>query len=175
MGECRRGRRYTIHGHSASTSGWYAYPGAFATTSLGRGQRFVASDFTFVNAALENGSLSRIWLGGPCPVRMGERFRRGVHAGFEACGIEAQCELVEAAEALAVDFDCDVQFAHGSFVTTSGKALVATAENLWWHAQCLRRSRQRYRTVFRLLLTAEGIFLRPSFHAVRRRHPVDLP
>ena len=103
----------------------------------GHGQGFVASDFTLVNAALKRIVIEDL-ARGPRFCEWGSGF--GVVAmlaslhGFEACGIEAQPELVQAAETLAADFDCDVEFAHGSFVTPGGEELTATAEKVWWHS-----------------------------------------
>jgi hypothetical protein len=103
----------------------------------GQGRGFVASDFTFVNAALER-IVAEDLARGPLFCEWGSGF--GVVAmlasmhGFAACGIEVQSELVEAAEELAADFDCDVRFAHGSFVTPCGEELTETAENPWWHS-----------------------------------------
>jgi hypothetical protein len=102
----------------------------------GHGRGFVASDFTSVNSALARivaedlarGSLFCEWGSGFGVVAM----LASMH-GFDACGIEAQSELVEAAEALAADFDCHVRFTHGSFVTPYSEELTATAENSWWH------------------------------------------
>lgn len=102
----------------------------------GHGRGFVASDFTFINAVLER-ILAEGLPRGPLFCEWGSGF--GVVAmlasmhGFDACGIETQSELVEAAETLAEDFDCDVRFAHGSFVTPCGEELTETAENSWWH------------------------------------------
>ena len=100
------------------------------------GRGFVASDFTFVNTAIER-IVAEDLARGPLFCEWGSGF--GVVAmlasmhGFNAVGIEVQSELVEAAEALAADFDCNVRFAHGSFVTSCGEDLTATAENPWWH------------------------------------------
>jgi hypothetical protein len=85
----------------------------------GRCPAFVPSDYPLVYGALravdEAGLAPGRWF-----CEWGSGF--GVVAclaallGFEACGIEAEPELVEAARTLAGDFDLPVEFAHGSFL-----------------------------------------------------------
>lgn len=91
---------------------------------------FVPSDYVAIYHALKAISDNRLCCG--------ERFCEwgsgfGVVAamaaieGFEACGIEIDRELCEAAEALAEDFDVDVDFVHGSFVPLGAEALIDQA------------------------------------------------
>lgn len=85
----------------------------------GRCPAFVPSDYPRVYAALraadEAGLIPGRWF-----CEWGSGF--GVVAclaallGFEACGIEAEPELVAAARTLAGDFDLPVEFARGSFL-----------------------------------------------------------
>lgn len=102
----------------------------------GHGLGFVASDFVMVHAALEQIVKERL-ARGTMFCEWGSGF--GVVAmlasmlGFDAYGIEVQSELVRAAEDLAGCVQCDVQFAHGSFMTARDEDLVDTAEASWWH------------------------------------------
>src|SRR5438067_13768394 len=41
---------------------------------------------------------------------------------FDACGIEIEAELVDAAQQLAADYDLPVQFLQGSFIPRAGEA-----------------------------------------------------
>lgn len=101
----------------------------------GQSRGFVASNFSFVNTALER-IVAEDLARGPRFCEWGSGF--GVVAmmasmhGFESYGIEVQPDLVEAAQTLAADFNCNVRFAHGSFVTAEGVELTAAAENPWW-------------------------------------------
>jgi len=103
-----------------------------------RGQSggFVASDFALVNAAIERIVKERL-ARGPLFCEWGSGF--GVVAmlasmhDFDACGIEVQSELVLAAEELADSLECDVRFAHGSFLTSSDEDLIESAEHSSWH------------------------------------------
>jgi hypothetical protein len=61
---------------------------------------------------------------------------------FDACGIEVECELVDAARDLARDFDLPVEFTHGSFIPKGSArflgskdefAWLATHEDAGWH------------------------------------------
>jgi len=52
--------------------------------------------------------------------------------GFDACGIEADGELVDRARELAADFDSAAEFVHGSFVPPGAEARVHTAGNYAW-------------------------------------------
>jgi hypothetical protein len=52
--------------------------------------------------------------------------------GFEACGIEIERELVDAAQQLADDFGLPVEFYHGSFIPRGSEALVDTAPTFAW-------------------------------------------
>lgn len=53
-------------------------------------------------------------------------------ADFDACGIEINFELIEAAERLAEDFELPVDFVHGSFIPTGADAIADTvAESAW--------------------------------------------
>jgi hypothetical protein len=54
--------------------------------------------------------------------------------GFEACGIEVEEELVEAARRLADDFDLPVEFVRGSFIPEGGEALLERVGGLSWLA-----------------------------------------
>lgn len=51
---------------------------------------------------------------------------------FDACGIEIEAELVEAAQELAADFDLPVEFMHGSFVPQGGEAFLDNGDGFGW-------------------------------------------
>ncbi len=51
---------------------------------------------------------------------------------FDACGIEIDRELVDAAQLLASDFDLPAEFSHGSFIPQGGEACVRTGERFAW-------------------------------------------
>jgi len=53
-------------------------------------------------------------------------------AGFDACGIEIDGELVTHARQLAADFDIDVEFVRGSFIPPGGEEHVFTAGQYAW-------------------------------------------
>ena len=52
--------------------------------------------------------------------------------GFEACGIEIELPLVEAADALAADHDIEAQFFHGSFIPQGGEPFTDQADDFAW-------------------------------------------
>ena len=52
--------------------------------------------------------------------------------GFDAYGIEAECELVEEARKLADDFDLSAEFVCGSFVPPGGEEHVLKAGDYAW-------------------------------------------
>ncbi len=87
---------------------------------------FVASDFVAVYHALRQittahlapGSLFCEWGSGFGVVTL-----LAALLDFDACGIEIDYELVQAAEALASDLDITAQFAYGSFIPPGGEAL----------------------------------------------------
>jgi hypothetical protein len=51
---------------------------------------------------------------------------------FDACGIEVEAELVEAARRLAGDFGLPVEFAHGSFIPQGGEARARAVDEFAW-------------------------------------------
>jgi hypothetical protein len=51
---------------------------------------------------------------------------------FEACGIEIEGELVDAAQQLAADYDLPVQFIQGSFIPPAGEAYVHARGEFAW-------------------------------------------
>jgi hypothetical protein len=51
---------------------------------------------------------------------------------FDACGIEIEAELVDAAQQLADDFSLPVQFIQGSFVPPGGEACTANEDGFAW-------------------------------------------
>src|SRR5438128_12647397 len=51
---------------------------------------------------------------------------------FDACGIEIEGELVDAAERLAADFGLPVEFIHGSFIPPGGKAYLNAGAGFAW-------------------------------------------
>jgi hypothetical protein len=53
-------------------------------------------------------------------------------AGFDACGIEIEADLVDAARRLADDFDLPVQFARDSFIPAGGEACVDAGGAFAW-------------------------------------------
>jgi hypothetical protein len=53
-------------------------------------------------------------------------------AGFEACGIEIESELVDAARRLAEDFDIAAQFVCGSFIPPGGERHLGEASDFAW-------------------------------------------
>jgi hypothetical protein len=53
-------------------------------------------------------------------------------AGFDACGIEIDGELVDHARRLAGDFELDVEFIRGSFIPPGGERLVESAGQYAW-------------------------------------------
>ena len=54
---------------------------------------------------------------------------------FDACGIEAEGALVEAARQLAADFELPVEFAHGSFIPGGEAGLAAAGRFAWLAAE----------------------------------------
>ena len=50
---------------------------------------------------------------------------------FDACGIEVEGELVQAARQLADDFGLPVEFAHGSFIPKGAACVNSSAEFAW--------------------------------------------
>jgi hypothetical protein len=52
--------------------------------------------------------------------------------GFDACGIEIEGELVDAARRLAADFSLPVEFIHGSFIPRGGEAGLAIGDGFGW-------------------------------------------
>jgi hypothetical protein len=53
---------------------------------------------------------------------------------FDACGIEIEPELVDAARQLAHDFGLPVEFFHGSFIPRAGLAYAQSVEGFSWLA-----------------------------------------
>jgi hypothetical protein len=51
---------------------------------------------------------------------------------FDACGIEIEAELIEAARTLADDFDVPVEFIHGSFIPEGSQPRVSVGEGFAW-------------------------------------------
>jgi len=51
---------------------------------------------------------------------------------FDACGIEIEGELVDAAQQLAEDFGLPVEFIRGSFIPVGGEAYVAAVDGFSW-------------------------------------------
>lgn len=91
---------------------------------------FVPSDYVAIYHALQAISDERL--------SCGERFCEwgsgfgvvaslAAMAGYEACGIEIDRELCEAAEALAEDFDLAVEFVYGSFIPPGAEGLIDQA------------------------------------------------
>ncbi len=98
---------------------------------------FVPSDF-----ALVYGALRHVADGGLAP---GSRFCEwgsgagvvaclAAMAGFSACGIEFELELVELAERLAHDHGVDVRFHHGNLVPTDGQEIAEQVGEFEWLA-----------------------------------------
>ena len=52
--------------------------------------------------------------------------------GFDACGIEIEGELVDAAQQLADDFELPVEFIRGSFIPRGGEACVQRDDEFAW-------------------------------------------
>jgi len=52
--------------------------------------------------------------------------------GFDACGIEIEGELVEAAQRLANDFDLPVTFVRGSFIPRGGETAAQLGDEFAW-------------------------------------------
>jgi len=52
--------------------------------------------------------------------------------GFDACGIEIEGELVDAARQLADDFSLPVEFVRGSFIPKGGEVLSAVGDDFAW-------------------------------------------
>ncbi|MFQ5845169.1 MAG: hypothetical protein ACE5JG_09305 [Planctomycetota bacterium] len=96
---------------------------------------FVCSDFERVGRALQAVAQSHLAAGDAC-CEWGSGF--GLVAlmaaclGFRACGIEIDAELVDAAIALAADFDLDVEFACGTFVPPGGEDLTDVCQESAW-------------------------------------------
>jgi hypothetical protein len=53
-------------------------------------------------------------------------------AGFDACGIEAEAELVDQARRLAEDFGLSAEFAHGSFIPPGAESRVYSGGTYSW-------------------------------------------
>jgi hypothetical protein len=53
-------------------------------------------------------------------------------AGFDACGIEIDADLVAAARELAADFDLPAEFVRDSFIPPGGEALADVAGSFSW-------------------------------------------
>lgn len=51
---------------------------------------------------------------------------------YDACGIEVEGELVDAARQLAADFELPVQFVRGSFIPTGGEARLGDSTEYAW-------------------------------------------
>jgi hypothetical protein len=51
---------------------------------------------------------------------------------FDACGIEIEGELVDAARGLADAFGLPVEFVHGSFIPRGGEALTGSGQGFAW-------------------------------------------
>ena len=94
---------------------------------------FVPSDFATAYAALRALEASNL-APGRCFCEWGSGF--GVVSclaallGFDACGIEAESDLVEAAERLAADFGLPVQFTCGNFLPAGAAAREAEARRI---------------------------------------------
>ncbi len=54
---------------------------------------------------------------------------------FSACGIEIDADLVDHANALAADFELDVEFACGTFVPPGGEDLTDVPQEFGWFSQ----------------------------------------
>jgi hypothetical protein len=98
---------------------------------------FVPSDFATAYAALRALEASNL-APGRCFCEWGSGF--GVVSclaamlGFDACGIEAESDLVEAAERLAADFGLPVQFTCGNFLPAGAAAREAERGEFAWLA-----------------------------------------
>jgi hypothetical protein len=53
---------------------------------------------------------------------------------FDACGIEIEGQLVDAAQQLADDFDLPAKFVHGSFIPRGGTACIDDRDSFAWLA-----------------------------------------
>src|SRR5437667_763604 len=51
---------------------------------------------------------------------------------FDACGVEVEGELVDAARKLAEDFSLPVEFVHGSFILPGGEVYLEAAGGYAW-------------------------------------------
>jgi hypothetical protein len=101
----------------------------------GRCPAFVASDYSRAYAALRALDAADLAPGrGFCEWGSGFGVVAGLAAmlGFDACGIEVEEELVEAARQLAADFDLPVEFVHGSFIPEGGEGLVGDGGTFSW-------------------------------------------
>jgi hypothetical protein len=96
---------------------------------------FVPSDFARVYSALRNLATGDL-TGGNLFCEWGSGF--GVVAclaamlDFDACGIEIDGELVQAAHQLAADFDLPVEFVRGSFIPKRSEVDLDTGEGFAW-------------------------------------------
>jgi hypothetical protein len=99
----------------------------------GRCPGFVPSNFERVHGALrtlKGGCLTRRF----CEWGSGFGVVASLAAmlGFDACGIEIEEELVDAARRLAGDFDLSVQLVHGSFIPRQSATTLATGNGFDW-------------------------------------------
>lgn len=106
------------------------------------GSGFVPSDFACVYRGLRAIANSRLAAGRAfCEWGSGYGVVASLAAmlGFDACGIEVDGELVDAARRLAADFQLRVEFVHGSFVPPGAEVdaeelFAQTADELSWMA-----------------------------------------
>jgi hypothetical protein len=96
---------------------------------------FVPSDWVAVYRALQRVTESQLTQGNSfCEwgSGLGVVADLGAMLGLNACGIEVEASLVEAARGLAEDFDLSVEFAEGSFIPTGTEVPIECLDEISW-------------------------------------------